>query len=181
MRPLPFPATRMIAVLALGGAAAGAAISLGAVAASSDGASHASATLVDATGATVGWASFTEDATGTLHVNVKVAGLTSGEHGIHIHSIGACTPDFSAAGGHHNPGATLHGAHAGDLPNLIVNVAGQGHLDGTTDAATLSDGPVSIFDADGSALVIHANPDDYVTQPIGNSGPRIACGVIVAD
>ncbi len=72
------------------------------------------------------------------------------------------------------------GAHAGDLPNLVVNVAGNGHLNATSDRATLSPGLRSVFDANGSALVIHANWDDQVTDPTGNSGGRIACGIIVA-
>lgn len=145
------------------------------------GALHASATLVDASGAEVGVALLTEDGTGTVHVNVHVAGLTTGEHGIHIHQTGKCTPSFLAANGHHNPGGAPHGAHAGDLPNLVVNVAGRGHLNATTDRATLSAGPLSVFDGDGSAVIIHADPDDYVTQPTGNSGGRVACGVIAAD
>jgi len=170
-------------------ALAGAALAVGApvLALASSGASHASAELRDAGGAVVGWAAFTEDATGRLHVNVHVNGLSTGPHGIHIHAVGACSPDFLASGGHHNPLGATHGlnsptgAHAGDLPNLVVNVAGVGHLDATSDRASLSNGPTTVFDADRSALVIHAGPDDQVTNPTGNSGGRIACGVIVAD
>ena len=113
------------------------------------GAQHASAELRDVAGTVIGWASFTEDATGILHVNVQVRGLTQGLHGIHIHNTGACAPTFAAAGSHHNPLGATHGDHAGDLPNLVVNVAGAGHLDGTTDGATLSAGPTTIFDANG--------------------------------
>ena len=103
-----------------------------------------------------------------------------------IHAVGSCTPTFAAAGGHYNPFTREHGLdnangpHAGDLPNLEVNVAGRGHLDAVSHHATLSGGPVSLFDADGSAIVIHANEDDQVTNPTGNSGARIACGVIEA-
>jgi Cu-Zn family superoxide dismutase len=151
---------------------------------------HAEARLVDASGASVGWARFTEDATGTLHVSVHVKGLAPGLHGIHLHAIGSCvlgtTPTFSSAGGHHNPLGHSHGldsptgAHAGDLPNLVVNEAGVGHLDTTTDLATLSAGPTTLFDASGSAVIIHAAIDDQVTDPTGGSGGRIACGVIEA-
>ncbi len=152
--------------------------------AANDGAQHASAILYDPSGEVIGFARFTEDATERVHVNVHVKGISPGLHGIHIHAIGACSPDFSAAGGHHNPFNAQHGLenpngpHAGDLPNLTVNEAGVGHLNTTTDRVTLSAGPATLFDADGSALVIHANPDDQVTHPTGNSGDRIACGVI---
>jgi Cu-Zn family superoxide dismutase len=155
--------------------------------AAASGASSARATLVDGTGATVGWALFTEDATGRLHLDVQVAGLSAGRHGTHLHAVGSCVgPAFASAGGHHNPLGAEHGldnpagAHAGDLPNLDVNVAGRGHLAATTDRATLSMGPVSLLDGDGSAIVIHAAEDDQVTNPTGNSGARIACGVIEA-
>jgi Cu-Zn family superoxide dismutase len=148
---------------------------------------HAGANIVDGTGQTIGWARFTEDADGQLHLNVQVAGLTPGRHGIHLHAIGSCVgPAFASAGGHHNPLGAQHGldnpggAHAGDLPNLTVNGVGRGHLDAISHHATLSAGPVSLFDADGSAIVIHANEDDQVTNPTGNSGPRIACGVVEA-
>jgi Cu-Zn family superoxide dismutase len=155
------------------------------------GASHASAAIVDASGATIGWARLVEDATGIVHVNVHVTGLTPGLHGIHIHGIGACGPTFAAAGGHYNPLTRQHGllntagAHAGDLPNLIVNEDGVAHLDATTDRVTLTNGPTTLFDtaagAVGSALIIHANEDDQVTDATnGGSGGRIACGVIVA-
>ena len=151
------------------------------------GATHADARIVDGAGQTIGWARLTEDATGQLHLNVQVAGVSPGRHGIHLHAIGQCVgPAFASAGGHHNPLGAEHGlenpagAHAGDLPNLTVNAAGRGHLDAVSHHATLSAGPVSLLDADGSAIVIHANEDDQVTNPTGNSGPRIACGVIEA-
>lgn len=151
------------------------------------GAQHASAELKDASGQTIGFARFVEDATGAVHVNVHVKGLTPGLHGIHIHAVGSCSPTFAAAGGHHNPLGHQHGlenplgAHAGDLPNLAVNKEGVGHLNAATDRATVSAGPSTVFDANGSALIIHADRDDQITDPTGNSGGRVACGVIVND
>jgi Cu-Zn family superoxide dismutase len=156
--------------------------------AAASGATAASARLVGADGQPVGWARFTEDAAGRLHVNVQVDGMTPGAHGIHLHAIASCVgPAFTSAGGHHNPLGAQHGldnplgAHAGDLPNLEVNVAGRGHLQATTDRATLTLGPVGLFDGNGSTIVIHAGPDDQVTDPTGNSGARVACGVIEVD
>ncbi len=177
----------LIGALGAAGAMLGAAGSV-----SGGGATHASATIVDATGANVGWAKLVEDSAGIVHVNVHVQGLTPGLHGIHIHGVAACSPTFAAAGGHYNPLARQHGlanpagAHAGDLPNLIVNADGIGHLDATTDRVTLTNGPTTLFDttagAVGSALIIHANEDDQLTDATnGGSGGRIACGAIVAD
>jgi len=165
------------------------ALMLGAVAgAAGSSALHARATIIGSNGQPVGWARFVEDGSGIVHVNVHVAGLTTGLHGIHIHATGLCQPDmFLSATGHHNPGLVAHGldsgsgGHAGDLPNLVVNPAGTGRLDAKTDRATLSAGVTSVFDANGSALVIHAGPDDQVTDPTGNSGARVACGVIEWD
>jgi Cu-Zn family superoxide dismutase len=134
---------------------------------------------VAAVGAVVGSARFTEDGRGRVHVSVQVTGLAPGLRGIHVHESGACTPTFDAAGSHHNPLAQLHGAHAGDLPNLIVSRNGHGRLHATVDSFTLSAGPTGAFDADGSSLVVHALPDDRVTQPTGGSGARVVCGVIV--
>jgi Cu-Zn family superoxide dismutase len=179
-----FPTRRLIALLAslaLLAALAGATVA--------SGPPHASATFVDATGAPIGWARLVEDATGRVHVNIHVEGLAPGLHGIHIHAVGACSPTFAAAGGHYNPLAHQHGLdnpagpHAGDLPNLAVNGAGIGHLDAVTDRVTLSPGPATLFDttalAVGSAFIIHANPDDQVTDAgNGGSGARIACAVI---
>jgi len=163
-------------------------LTAGAVAAS--GASHASARIVDGTNQTIGWARFTEDAAGRLHLNVKVAGLTPGLHGIHIHAAGVCEgPAFLSALAHHNPLGAAHGlidppagAHAGDLPNLVVNGAGRGHLNATSDRATLSVGQLAVLDGNGSAIVIHALEDDQkADSPTGNRGARVACGVIVAE
>ena len=149
------------------------------------GARHASATFVDTTGATVGWARLVEDATGRVHVSIHVKGLAPGLHGIHIHAVGACSPTFAAAGGHYNPAGHQHGLdnpagpHAGDLPNLVVNGAGIGRLEAVTDRVTLGPGSTTLFDATGSAFIIHANPDDQVTDATnGGSGGRIACAVI---
>ena len=119
-------------------------------------------------------------------MNVHVRGLTPGLHGTHIHAVGSCGSAFADAKGHHSLVGQVHGlddppgAHAGDLPNLVVNGAGMGHLNATSDRATVSAGPVSVFDADGSALIIHADEDDQEgTSATGNSGGRVACGIIV--
>jgi superoxide dismutase, Cu-Zn family len=166
-------------------------LAAGAVVAGPADARHASGTFVDASGATVGWVMLTEDRRGEVHVNVKVDGLAPGLHGIHIHAIGACGPTFAAAGGHYNPLGRQHGLenqqgpHAGDLPNLTVNEDGIGRLNARTDRVTLSAGSATLFDADGSAFIIHANTDDQVTDAgaagPGNTGARIACAVVEAD
>lgn len=120
----------------------------------------------------------------TLSIAVAVVGLTPGEHGFHLHTAGSCTaPDFASAGGHLNPGGKHHGAladggkHLGDLPNLTVASNGTGSLvadlDGDADALL-----AQLFDADGTAVVVHAGADDYRTDPSGNAGGRIACGVL---
>ena len=156
------------------------------VAAEPGGTKHAKGTFIDATGAGIGHVNLIQDRHGDVRVVVNVDGLAPGRHGIHIHAVAACTaPAFTDAGGHYNPLAHEHGLenpsgpHAGDMPNLVVDAEGHGRLIATTDRVTLSDGPATLFDADGSAFIIHANPDDQVTN-IGNggSGARIACAVI---
>jgi Cu-Zn family superoxide dismutase len=179
-------------IVAIGALGAAIAVTVALAGASvAGGATHASATIVNADGIEVGWAKLVEDGSRIFHVSVHVKGLTPCLHGIHNHSIALCSPTFAAAGGHYNPLARTHGlaspsgAHAGDLPNLVVNEDGVGHLDATTDRVTLTEGPTTLFDttvnAAGSAFIIHANEDDQVTDATnGNSGARIACGVIVA-
>lgn len=138
----------------------------------------ASAKMYDANGAFVGVAVFHQTHDDGVSVHVVVRGLTAGQHGIHIHAIGACTPDFSAAGSHFNPTDAPHPNHAGDLGNITANRAGIGWMSVFTSNITLSTGPLSLNDADGSALIIHEGPDDLHTHPTGNSGGRVACGVI---
>lgn len=147
------------------------------------------AELRDPTGAPVGTARLTADENGTIHLVLHVEGMTPGQHGVHFHSVGSCqrgdSTAFASAGGHHNPLSRKHGLenpegpHAGDLPNLAVGANGTGHLDTTTARATLRSGPATLFDADGSSVVVHAGADDQKTDPSGNSGARVACGVIV--
>jgi Cu-Zn family superoxide dismutase len=144
----------------------------------------ARAELKNAGGQSVGTATFTQVGN-AVRVVVEVQGLPPGQHGVHVHTVGKCDPpDFTSAGGHFNPLNRQHGAlnpqgpHAGDLPNLTVAADGKGRLESTSELFALGSGPTSIFDADGSALVIHAAPDDFKTDPTGNSGARIACGVI---
>ena len=168
-----------------GGAALIAALALSGVAmattsvAANDGAADAWAVLKDGNGDTVGFALFTEDAAGAMHVNAHVRAMAPGRHGIHVHAVGNCeSAGFTSAGSHHNPSGALHGQHAGDLPNLVVNRAGHGYLNTKLARFTLADGPTAVLGGDGSALVVHASADDYVTDPTGNSGARIACGVI---
>lgn len=136
--------------------------------------------LSAADGASRGSARLSDGAGGIL-VQVEAQGLPAGTHGIHIHTIGRCdAPDFASAGGHWNPTDRQHGranpqgAHHGDLPNLTVGADGRGTLNMTTPGGRLAE----LLDADGAALVIHASADDDRTDPSGNSGGRIACGVI---
>jgi Cu-Zn family superoxide dismutase len=128
--------------------------------------------------------------TGTaVHISGQLSGLPAGDPGIHIHEKGDCDAagKFESAGGHFNPTSHKHGKdnpegpHAGDLQNITVPPEGAGALvDLTDENVTLGEGENSLFDADGSAIVVHADPDDYKTDPSGNSGDRIACGVIEA-
>jgi Cu-Zn family superoxide dismutase len=146
----------------------------------------ATADLKNPSGQTVGRALLTPTAAGVQLV-VEVQGLPPGPKALHIHETGACTaPGFTSAGGHFNPDGKQHGsdnprgAHAGDLPNLVIGSDGTGRLVVNTDRISLAtDGrATSLLDADGSALVVHAAPDDLKTDPTGNSGGRIACGVV---
>jgi Cu-Zn family superoxide dismutase len=149
----------------------------------------ATATLVNAGGAPVGTVKLWQDAAGLVHVEVSATNLTTGAHGIHFHAVGRCeggTTAFSTAGGHYNPTSREHGLqnpagpHAGDAPNLAIGADGSGHFSFTTDRITLTPGSTSLFDGDGSAIVIHAAADDQTSQPSGNSGARVACGVVTA-
>jgi superoxide dismutase, Cu-Zn family len=111
-------------------------------------------------------------------------GLPPGTHAIHFHEIGKCEPPFKSSGGHYNPGKKAHGMldpgglHAGDLPNLVIPKNGKLDFELFAMELTLADGPNTVLDADGTALVIHAKADDYKSQPAGDAGDRIACGVI---
>lgn len=133
-------------------------------------------------GEALGTVVLTEGPNGVL-ISADVMGLSPGAHGFHIHGVGACAPDFSAAGGHFAPGGEGHGFqhedgfHAGDLPNLQAGADGIARADVFTDKITLAaDADTSIFDADGSAIIIHAKPDSYGPDP--GAGDRVACGVI---
>lgn len=119
-----------------------------------------------------------------VNISIAVAGMTAGTHGIHLHMVGKCdAPEFTTAGGHLNPGMRQHGtenpagSHLGDLPNLIVGASGTGTVSATL-PGTREEVLAQLFDADGTAVVVHASPDDYKTDPSGNSGTRIACGAL---
>jgi superoxide dismutase, Cu-Zn family len=143
----------------------------------------AKAMLKDKAGKDVGSAEFTQAPAGVL-IKFSLKGLPAGEHAIHVHMVGKCEPPFESAGAHFNPSNGHHGimaggGHAGDLPNIFVPQNGELTAEIVVPMITLVRGkPNSVFDDDGSALVIHADKDDYKTDPAGNSGDRIACGVI---
>ena len=151
------------------------------------------ARLVTVEGAPAGTATL-KSVQGGVEIVLEVQNMAPGTHGFHIHEKGECAPStdaigkvvaFGAAGGHFDPYSTqTHGhpgqspqqVHAGDIPNVVVDASGRGTLRYTNTGVTLTPGPYSIA---GRSLVVHASPDDYQTNPAGNSGPRIACGVIL--
>ena len=145
--------------------------------------SSAIAVMRDASGKDIGTLTIRETGeglltTGTLH------GLARGTHGVHLHSVGRCEAPFASAGGHWNPGARQHGfdnpqgPHMGDMRNIIVGDDGTATVSTSTAGGTLR-GAGGLLDSDGAAIIIHAGPDDYHSDPAGNSGARVACGVVV--
>ena len=138
-----------------------------------------------------GTADFVESQQGNgkiVNITVTVSGLKPGNHGFHLHAVGKCAPDFAAAGGHFDPGPAgnadpdaNHPFHSGDVPQLTAAANGKATMKVGTTRVTLSDGPLSLFDADGSAVIVHGNPDQGITGESKSGvsgGPRIACGVI---
>jgi Cu-Zn family superoxide dismutase len=147
-------------------------------------AQSAKASLKAADGKDVGTAELTAVPGGVL-IKLNLKGLPPGDHAFHVHAVGKCEPPFTSAGGHFNPNSKKHGLmvadghHAGDMPNLHVPASGELAVEVVnTDIALEKDKPNSVLDADGSAIVIHASADDYKTDPTGNAGDRIACGVV---
>lgn len=147
---------------------------------------RATAELRNAEGQLVGTATLEEGESG-VRIALEAANLPEGTHAFHVHETGECTPpDFTSAGGHFNPTGAQHGLenpqgpHAGDMENFDVGADGTAQIAVDNDRVTLAAGQNSLLDADGSALVVHAGADDYVTDPSGDAGDRIACGVITS-
>ena len=152
--------------------------------AAAEDAATAKAELKDAKAQDVGVASFTQTTAGVL-IRLSVRSMPGGEHAFHIHAVGKCEPpDFASAGGHFNPTNTHHGimsgpGHAGDMPNLHIPADGSLDIEVLNTAVTLDkDRPNSVFHPGGTAIVIHAGKDDYTSDPAGNAGGRIVCGVV---
>lgn len=142
--------------------------------------------IYDAQGQAVGLLTLTQQGRDSARVTVEATHLPPGTHGTHLHAIGRCdAPAFTTAGGHLNPAGRQHGLrnpagpHLGDLPNLVVGANGMGRMEAVV-AGSMNPGQAPLFDADGTSLVVHAGPDDMVSDPAGNSGARIACSVIAA-
>ena len=142
------------------------------------------ATLKDAGGKDVGSAQLSQTPHGVL-VRLTLKGVPAGEHAFHIHQTGKCEAPFTTAGGHFNPGGKKHGVmahdgpHAGDMPNLHVPSDGSLAIEVVNAAVTLEKNkPNSLYKPEGTALIIHAGKDDYKTDPTGDAGGRIACGVV---
>ena len=189
IRPMAFRAGVILSAVLLGAAWSGQAKGQGqektvALRSSVQMASTAHADIVNATGDKIGTATLVPSA-GGVRIDLSVSQLPPGTHGIHIHTAGKCEgPDFKTAGGHFNPADKKHGRdnpagpHNGDLPNIEVGPDGKATTSLLDTNVTLSDGPNSLFHDGGTSIVIHAMQDDYKTDPAGNSGARIACGVI---
>ena len=145
----------------------------------------ATASFIDASGKSVGKATLTQTPVGVL-IDLDVTGLPPGEHGFHVHQVGRCdgADGFKSAGDHFAPRSKKHGfhvvggAHGGDMPSQFAAADGRLRAHVVNSAVTLASGATSLFDRDGSALVLHAKADDYRSQPAGNAGDRIACAVI---
>jgi Cu-Zn family superoxide dismutase len=142
----------------------------------------ATATLSPTSGSTAsGTVKLAQLGDGSVRVTVDLMGAPAGVHGFHIHDKGDCGDNGNAAGGHYNPASTQHGApsadphHAGDFGNVTADADGRVKTEFTTRSVTVAEGPST---AVGHAIILHANPDDLVTQPTGNAGARIACGVV---
>jgi Cu-Zn family superoxide dismutase len=139
------------------------------------------ARMIDATGGDLGTVELREVPHGVL-LHVQMKGLPPGPHAIHLHSIGKCEPPFDSAGPHYNPGGTAHGllsvggGHGGDLPNLHVPQSGAVDVEMLAPGIGLT--AATQVGSDSKSIVVHAGPDDYMTDPAGNSGARIACGVV---
>ena len=140
--------------------------------------------LLGANGELRGTAALTQTDAGA-RVVARLEGMVPGTYAIHLHEVGRCdAPDFKTAGGHFNPAAHQHGSlnpagpHLGDLPNVTIAANGTGEVDTTVAGLMLVAGATPLLDADGAAVVAHAGPDDYKTDPSGNSGARIACGAL---
>lgn len=144
----------------------------------------AGSTLKKADGTDAGMVTLSEDGNG-VSIKVEAAGLQPGSHGLHLHTVGRCDgPKFDSAGPHWNPAGKQHGrdnpqgAHLGDLANLDVGEDGRGTTTFLVGGVTLAGAQNPLLDLDGAALVIHARPDDYKTDPSGASGDRIVCAVL---
>ena len=184
--------SRRLALATLGVATAFAAVATGAFAfaGGADGAASgaANARMHDPQGNFLGKVWFLHRDGGMVAVRAATSFLPAGFHGFHLHAVGRCEPPFTSAGGHYNPGSAGHGAHAGDMPVLFVAGNGNAWAEFQTDAFTIEE----LLDRDGSAVIVHAGPDNYANVPsrysasgpdaatlaTGDAGARIACGVV---
>jgi len=143
----------------------------------------AKAVLKDAQGKAVGEVTLTETPHGVL-IHAVLTGVPAGAHAFHLHTTGTCEPPFASAGGHFNPATMQHGLinpmgmHAGDMPNVVVPADGSVTFDVLNPSVTLKAGSNSLFKEGGTAIVLHGGADDYKSDPAGNAGARIACGVV---
>jgi Cu-Zn family superoxide dismutase len=142
------------------------------------------ATLKNAEGKDVGTAELSQLPAGVL-ITLSLKGVPPGEHAFHVHGTGKCEPPFTSAGGHFNPDSKKHGLmaaaghHAGDMPNLHIPADGTLSVEVVNDSVTLEKGkPNSLYGPNGTALIIHAGKDDYKSDPTGEAGGRIACGIV---
>lgn len=143
----------------------------------------ARAELKDASGKTVGEAVL-EQRDDEVRITTNFTGILPGTHAFPIHAVGKCDPPFESSGGHFNPTGKQHGKnnpqgpHAGDLPNIVVPANGRLKVEVTAKGVSFGTAKNGLFDADGSALVVHEGADDYKSDPAGNAGKRIACGAV---